>query len=207
MKKLRKYLIGLLAFCDDFDCKPGCSGIRAFGRGDWQENLRLDRRKSEGTAALSLGVYKDGEVIYKKHYGYIDVENKIEVGDKSIYEWGSRFQSADLGVGHAVAWGGKNCSRMLMRNYFSEDVNRLLKYEKPVSMRQLMNHQAGFQEVIYPVEYSKTEDIADFEELFNRLGTGSNLRASEPGPPITTGQRLLPPMWSSRCRACRFINM
>lgn len=192
MKKLRKYLIGLLAFAMILTVSPGvlASGLSA---------EEIDKKiydyieeRPEGTAALSLGVYKDGEVIYKKHYGYIDVENKIEVGDKSIYEWGS--------VSKALIWvsvmqlleAGKLQLDADVRNYFSEDVNRLLKYEKPVSMRQLMNHQAGFQEVIYPVEYSKTEDIADFEEL---------LIASEPAQIYEPGTVTAYNNWSAALAA------
>ena len=79
-----------------------------------------------------------------------------------------------------------------VRNYFSDDINGRLKYEKPVSMRQLMNHQAGFQEVVYPVEFSKAEDIVDFEEL---------LIASEPAQIYEPGTVTAYNNWSAALAA------
>lgn len=127
--------------------------------------------RSEGTAGLSLGVYKDGQVIYKKHHGYMDVENQIKADKQSIYEWGS--------VSKVLIWvsvmqlkeAGKVDLDSDVRHYFSDEINRQLQFQKTVSLRQLMNHQGGFQEVTYPVEFSKAEDLVDFGDL---------LMASEP---------------------------
>ena len=200
MKKLRKYLIGLLVFTMILAQSPAvlATGF-ADSKGAELSAEELDRaigdyieERAEGTVALSLGVYKDGEVIYKKHYGYIDVENQIEANDKSIYEWGS--------VSKALIWvsvmqlceAGKLQLDADVRAYFSDDINRRLKYEKPVSMRQLMNHQAGFQEVVYPVEFADAEDIIDFEEL---------LIASEPAQIYEPGTVTAYNNWSAALAA------
>lgn len=60
-------------------------------------------------------------------------------------------------------------------------------------MRQLIsNHQAGFQEVVYPVEFSKAEDIIDFEEL---------LIASEPAQIYEPGTVTAYTNWSAALAA------
>lgn len=48
----------------------------------------IETRK-EGTASVSLGIFKDGQTIYQQQYGYEDVENKVSVSADSVYEWGS----------------------------------------------------------------------------------------------------------------------
>lgn len=121
--------------------------------------------RAEGTAAVSLGVYKGGEILYKKHYGYIDVENKIEAGDQSIYEWGSVSKALIWVSSMQLVESGKLNMDEDIRKYFPEEINSRLKYKNPVTMRNLMNHQSGFQEITYPVEFSEAENIVSFEEL------------------------------------------
>ncbi len=60
------------------------------------------QERVEGTAALSMGVFQNGQVLYKKHYGLIDVENQVKADDLSVYDWGS--------VSKALCWIFPSCS-------------------------------------------------------------------------------------------------
>lgn len=149
-------------------------------------------KRAQGTAGVSLGIYKKGQVIYKKHYGYIDVEKQMQADDSSVYEWGS--------VSKVLIWvsvmqlkeAGQVDLDADVRSYFPDEVNGQLKFQKPVSLRQLMNHQGGFQEVTYPVEYAKAEDIVDLEDL---------LIASEPPQIYEPGRVTAYNNWSAALAA------
>ncbi len=40
-------------------------------------------------ASFATAVFNGDEVLYSKHFGYIDRENKIVADENSVYEWGS----------------------------------------------------------------------------------------------------------------------
>ncbi len=41
------------------------------------------------TAAVSIAVFRGQETLYKKGYGYSNIEKQIAVDDETVYEWGS----------------------------------------------------------------------------------------------------------------------
>ena len=47
-------------------------------------------KENEGNyASLATAVFNGDEVLYSKHFGYIDRENQIAADENSVYEWGS----------------------------------------------------------------------------------------------------------------------
>ncbi|WP_457777535.1 serine hydrolase domain-containing protein [Streptococcus uberis] len=47
------------------------------------------KQRKDTTASLSIALFRDGQVTFQKHSGYMDLENKIPADKDSIYEWGS----------------------------------------------------------------------------------------------------------------------
>lgn len=104
-------------------------------------------KEHEGTmAGLATIVIKDGQVIFERLTGYADIDAGIKINADTVFEWGS-------------------CSKLLIwisvlqlyeadlidltadiRTYLPEDFK--FQATEPVSMLNLMNHNAGFEDQI-----------------------------------------------------------
>ena len=109
------------------------------------ENFHKEHEKT--SAGLAAAVFdKDGQTIYQKNFGYMDKEKKLAVDDSSVFEWGS---ATKLTVWLSVMqlWEeGKIDLKTDIKEYLPKDFLKHLKYDKPITMLDLMNHQAGFDE-------------------------------------------------------------
>ncbi|MDO5037484.1 MAG: serine hydrolase [Tissierellia bacterium] len=134
------------------------------------DNLSQDleafiKEREAGTASVSLGIFKEGQVLDKTHYGYIDQENQVPSGDQTIYEWGS--------VSKVLVWislmqleeEGKIDLSQDLKTYLPEDFSGKLTYPYPLTLLDIMNLQSGFQEVGIKVEFEEGEAIPDLPDL------------------------------------------
>lgn len=75
----------------------------------------------------------------------MDNEKKLAVDDKSVFKWGSTTKIT-VWVGVMQLWEeGKVDFKTDIKDYLPKDfLKGKLKYDKPITMLNLMNHQAGF---------------------------------------------------------------
>lgn len=107
-----------------------------------------------GTAAVSIAYFQKGEVLYQTAYGHLDLDSMRENSDEAIFEWGS-VSKALVWVSLAqLAEQGLMDFETDIRTYLPEDFPLKLRYEQPLTILNLMNHNAGFQEVSSKVEYA-----------------------------------------------------
>ena len=123
------------------------------------------------TAAASVAVFTQDRVLFDKAYGYIDMENKIRSDNKTVYEWGSITKLLTWVSVMQLAEQGKLNLDTDIRKYLPENFLTKLTYDTPITMRNLMNHNAGWQEV--PININ----LADPHRI---MSLGETLRASEP---------------------------
>lgn len=123
----------------------------------------IEERKA-GCASVSVEVFQGNTTLGKSQYGYADMENKIAVNADTVYEWGS--------VSKLLVWTsvmqlyeqGKLDLSADIRNYLPKGFLKKLKYDDPITMIHLMNHDAGWQEVPFDVETQSEENILSLEE-------------------------------------------
>lgn len=123
--------------------------------------LQMERSDVAGATVL---VVKDGQEILKKGYGYSDVTKKSAVDPATtmfrlasiskLFTWVSVMQLAEQG-----------------KLDIDADVNKYLDFRiapafgKPVTLRNLMTHTGGFEEVVRDIIYTdpkKTTSLRDF---------------------------------------------
>ncbi|HLZ51857.1 MAG TPA: serine hydrolase domain-containing protein [Candidatus Acidoferrum sp.] len=123
--------------------------------------LQMERSDVAGATVL---VVKDGQEILKKGYGYSDVTKKSPVDPATtmfrlasiskLFTWVSVMQLAEQG-----------------KLDIDADVNKYLDFQiapafgKPVTLRNLMTHTGGFEEVLHDIIYTdpkKTTSLRDF---------------------------------------------
>ena len=133
-------------------------------------------QKNEKTSAgLTTSIFdKDGQTIYQNNFGYVDKEKKWAVDDNSVFEWGS-VTKLTVWVSVMQLWEeGKIDLKTDIKEYLPKDfLKSKLKFDKPITMLDLMNHQAGFADV----DLAKNED----KDLAHTLQKAPIIQAYEPG--------------------------
>ncbi|MCC3172872.1 serine hydrolase domain-containing protein [Streptococcus sanguinis] len=98
------------------------------------------------TAGMATAVFDKDGTIYKGNFGYMNKEKGVKADDGSVFEWGSVTKlTVWLSVMQLWEQGKINLEEDI-RTYLPEGFLKNLRYDKPITMLDLMNHQAGFEE-------------------------------------------------------------
>lgn len=124
------------------------------------------------TAAVSVVAIKDGEPIVNKAYGFADIENQRKADTSTVFEWASISKLLVYTSVMQLVEQGKLDLETDIREYLPEGFFKKLKYDEPITLMNLMHHNAGWEdqtatEVYY---YDEKEDY----------DLGETLRKNEP---------------------------
>jgi len=118
------------------------------------------------TPGVAVVIVHEGEIIFSKGYGYADTTSGILVDpDTTIFEYGS--------IGKLFTWTAvmQLVERGLLdldidvANYLPADFMQQMAFEKPFTMRNLINHQAGFGEFLFDFVFdASTTDLISLRE-------------------------------------------
>jgi CubicO group peptidase (beta-lactamase class C family) len=101
--------------------------------------------KTGDIAGLTLVVVKDGKVLLEKGYGYADVGAKVRMDPReSLVRPGSTSKLFTWTAVMQLVQQGKIDIDRNVNDYLDFKIEE--KFGKPVTMRDLMNHRAGFEE-------------------------------------------------------------
>ena len=116
----------------------------------------------------SVVIVKDGEIVFCKGYGVSDIEAGTPVsGTDTIFEIGSVTKLFTWTALMQLVEEGKVNLQDDIREYIGYD--RLdLSFEKPITVLDLMNHTAGFEENISEMMTYDKEKIIPLEEWVSR---------------------------------------
>ena len=136
------------------------------------------------TAGMATAVFDKDGTIYQGNFGYMDKEKGIKADDDSVFEWGS-VTKLTVWVSVMQLWEqGKINLEEDIRTYLPEGFLRNLRYDKPITMLDLMNHQSGFDEATLYMRSDKSieeilkeqQPIQSFEPgtvtAYSNYGTG-----------------------------------
>lgn len=129
-----------------------------------------------------IAVVKDGEIIFSKGYGYADVENKKNIDPATtIFEYGSVSKLFVWTAVMQLVEQGKLDLNEEIKTYLPTEFASKLKYEKPITMLNLMSHTAGFEEYPFDLIHTSKESVKTLEEV---LIEGQPKQVYEPGSTI-----------------------
>ena len=99
-------------------------------------------------AGITAAMVKDGEIIYQKGYGYSDIVNQVAVDpEKTLFRIGS--------VTKLFTWTAVLQLYEQGKLDLEADINRYLDFQipaafnKPITLKNLMSHTAGFEQCAY----------------------------------------------------------
>ncbi len=130
------------------------------------------------TAAVSVAVFTGSDVLMKKAYGYLDIENAVINDMSTVFEWGSTTKLLVWTSVMQLKEEGKLSFNEDIRTYLPPGFLTKLKYDTPITMLNLMNHNAGWQETLTDLFIEDREDI---KELGDALKLIEPEQINEPG--------------------------
>ena len=149
---------------------PSGKGVKWF---QLQMQMTADENNSEERlfASAAVGLFQGDEVLYTGYYGETDIENQIPADENSVYEWGSISKTLIWVSAMQLYEQGKLDLDRDVREYLPDNFFQHLSYDEPITMLNLMNHNAGWQETTCPIWETDENTI---------LPLGEALQAIEP---------------------------
>lgn len=136
------------------------SGI-AYGDIGSSIDLYIQEREA-GLASCAVSVFDKDGVVYDGYYGRSDIANDILADEQTVYEWGS---CSKLLVWTSVMqqWERGNIDLDAdIREYLPGGFLTKLQYpDEKLTMLNLMNHNAGFQESFYENQQASPDNVYD----------------------------------------------
>jgi len=135
---------------------------------EMEEQVEALMNEHVGTSVpgAAVVVVHEGEIIFSHGYGYVDIENQIPVDPAvTVFEYGSINKPfVWIAVMQLVEQGLLN---------LDEDVSTYLpdsfQFEKPFTMRDLMNHSPGFADFLLRIFYDAQAVGLSFDSLGEEL--------------------------------------
>jgi CubicO group peptidase (beta-lactamase class C family) len=135
----------------------------------------FDRSDSPG---CSLGVIRDGELIYKRGYGMANLEYGLALTPRSVLRIGSTSKQFTAMAILLLAREGKIDLDADIRDYLPA----LTEYETPVTIRHLIHHTSGYRDYLSLMALSglRDDDFVTDEQVLDLLAQQKELNF-EPG--------------------------
>lgn len=120
----------------------------------------------ETNAGMSLAIYNKDKTIYENYFGESDKENHIKINKDTVYDWGSASKLFIwISVMQLVEEGKLNLDQDI-KKYLPEDFLKNLSYDDKITILDLMNHQAGFQDT-YFIQTSNPKEMVSLKEALS----------------------------------------
>lgn len=123
----------------------------------FMDDLLARQMEEYHIAGAAVAVVKDGQLFFAKGYGYADVENKIPVdAETTIFRIGS--------VGKVITWTAVMQLVGQGKLDLDADINTYLDfripdtYPQPITLRHLITHTAGFEDLFVDFVSLENED-------------------------------------------------
>ena len=157
-------MTGVTVFAEENKTTP--SGIAYGDIGNAIENWAQD---NPGDYSSFVTAVFDGDgIIYQGAFGYADKENNIAATTDSVYEWGSITKlTVWVSVMQLYEQGRIDLNEDI-RTYLPEGFLKNLKYDDPVTMLNLMNHNAGWGEGTWALQTTDSDQIVSLGDALSQ---------------------------------------
>jgi CubicO group peptidase (beta-lactamase class C family) len=98
---------------------------------------------------VAIGVIQDGEIVYQKAFGMADLERRVALTPRSVFEIGSVSKQFTAMCVLLLENDGKLKLDDDVRTYIPE----MPVYERPITIRNLLHHTSGIRDIetLYPL--------------------------------------------------------
>ncbi len=142
------------------------------------DGIMKAQMKANHIAGATFSFVKDGEILLAKGYGYADVEKKVPVkADETMFRPGS--------ISKLFTWTAVMQLYEQGKIDLDADINTYLEkfkipdtFPEPITLKHLMTHTPGFEEMIDDMAVRKSEDLWTLEKY---VSTNIPARILPPG--------------------------
>ena len=134
-----------------------------------EEKNTMNDEDEPSFASAEIGVFRGDEILYTGYFGQTDIKNHIPADENSVYEWGS-ISKTFVWVSAMQLWekGLLDLDKDI-REYLPDDFFQHLSYDEPITMMNLMNHNAGWQETTRPIEVKNENEVLPLKEALQAI--------------------------------------
>lgn len=119
-------------------------------------------------AAFSIAVFTKDDVLIKKSYGFANISENVPNDTDTVFEWGSITKMITWVSVMQLVEQGKLDLDADIRTYLPESFLKKLKYDDKITMLNLMNHNAGWQEMVREIDVPDGSNLRKLEEALKR---------------------------------------
>lgn len=137
------------------------------------------KEKEKTAAGLATAVFTADETVYEGYFGYADHKKTKPINKDSVIEWGSISKTTVWVSVMQLVEQGKIDLEADIQTYLPDGFLKNLKYDDKITMLNLMNHNAGFEEAVTGMATIKRDDIISLEEYLSRFQPEQVFRPGE----------------------------
>lgn len=138
----------------------------------------IDENK-EVIPSVSVVVFDDKQDICTVIYGDMNKAKNLSADENTVYEWGSVSKLLVWTSAMQLYEQGKLDLNADVRQYLPDGFLSNLSYSDPITMTDLMNHAAGFQETIAQIESENVSDLLPLDEALKTTAPAQTFRPGE----------------------------
>ncbi|HST60230.1 MAG TPA: serine hydrolase domain-containing protein, partial [Longimicrobium sp.] len=99
---------------------------------------------SDTTPGCAVGIYRDGQITYARGYGLADLERRVPITPRTVFDLGSTSKQITASSIILLAQEGKLSLDDDVRRWIPE----MPVYQRPITIRHLLNHTSGIRDYI-----------------------------------------------------------
>ncbi|MDO5725910.1 MAG: serine hydrolase domain-containing protein [Tissierellia bacterium] len=156
MKKLILILTLLLVF-SNYTIALANTGANSAKELNYLVDKYIDKRTID--SGLAIAIFDSETFLKEKYLGHMDIENGLKFDEDTILEWGSVSKLLIWISAMQLQEKGKLDLDADIKTYLDKDFMDSINLKSAICMKNLMNHNAGFEELYYdlllPKDYNK----------------------------------------------------
>lgn len=130
-------------------------------------NEYVSKYMGTSTAGANVVIVKDGEIFMNTSYGYADIGHQIKVTPDTVLEWASVTKLLVWTSVMQLVEQGRLELNEDIRTYLPDGFLTKLQYDAPITMLNLMHHNAGWEDSYINLMYKSANEIKPLEEMLH----------------------------------------
>jgi len=119
----------------------------------------------ETVAGANIVIVKDGEIFMQSSFGYANREEGIPISADTVFEWGSVSKLLVWTSVMQLVEQGKLDLETDIRTYLPPNFLKNLTSKEPITMMNLMHHNAGWEDRLLDLFYTSEQDVKPLSEM------------------------------------------
>ncbi len=134
----------------------------------FMDGLMASTMDDHRAAGAMVSIIQDGELLFQRGYGYANIADSVKVDpERTLFRIGSVSKLFTwIAVLQQVEAGNLDLDRDV--NDYLETIKVPDTYEEPVTLRSLLSHTPGFEDVLLKLFMREEDDIPSLEEVLKR---------------------------------------